>query len=136
MIVHDKCHEWEIRIQELEKELKELKDKKVNNLDIMGRRKLNFYNIKILKKTYYDAIVFYPFVFFADTFENTSKPLLNHEYIHIMQIKKYGFFKYYYLYLKDYFKNLIKYKNHLDAYYNIKFEVEAYENEWNYNYKV
>jgi hypothetical protein len=82
----------------------------------------------------YDAMTVYPFVFHKDV---TPSPVtINHENIHLQQIAKVGVLKFYFLYLYHYLRNLIKYKNHDLAYLNIPYEVEAYDNQENFEYKV
>lgn len=53
--------------------------------------------------------------------------LLVHELIHQKQMDRHGVILFYIIYIKDYIKNLIKYRNHNAAYMNIPFEVEAYD---------
>jgi len=52
--------------------------------------------------------------------------IIKHEAAHVMQIKRLGAFKFYYMYLKEYALNMRKYKfNHMKAYLMISFEQEA-----------
>lgn len=55
-----------------------------------------------------------------------------HELVHFNQIQEAGLIKFYSKYLWDYIKNLIKYRNHKEAYMNIPYEVEAYAEEWEF----
>lgn len=73
------------------------------------------------------AIVLYPFIFFAE--KNPGEILVNHEMIHVEQIKRLGVLKFYYLYLKEYFGMRFKGLDHQHAYHEISFEKEAYENQ-------
>ena len=73
------------------------------------------------------GIVIYPFVFFADS--DPDAVLINHEMIHVNQIKKNGYLVFYFLYLKEYLANRAKGMNHNEAYFAISFEKEAYENQ-------
>ncbi len=68
--------------------------------------------------------------------KNPSRALLNHERIHVDQIKKVGFFKFYLTYLNEYLANRFKGLSHWDAYRKISYEVEAYNNQRNFRYKV
>lgn len=68
-------------------------------------------------------------IYFSITLDKTPKNMLNHEMIHIRQIRENGLVKFYLLYIIYYFFNLLKYRNHMSAYRNIKFEVEAYRDE-------
>lgn len=74
-----------------------------------------------------EGIVLYPFVFFA-----SKKPdiiLINHEMIHVQQIKQLGVFSFYYRYLKEYMHFRRAGLGHWKAYRSISFEVEAYEKQ-------
>ena len=55
--------------------------------------------------------------------------MFQHEMVHQKQMDEYGVLKFYIIYLKDYFLNLVKYRNHDKAYFNIPFEVEAYSQQ-------
>ena len=74
-----------------------------------------------------EGIVLYPFVLFAS--QNPSTTLMNHEMIHVMQIKKHGLMTFYFSYLKQYIKFRIKGLNHQNSYHSISFEIEAYKNQ-------
>lgn len=91
------------------------------------------YLFKAILKNY-EAITIYPFVFYKN--KPLNKLLLNHERIHFDQIQKCGVIKYYLLYIKEYILNRAKGMNHLDAYLNISYEKEAYQNQKNLDYKV
>lgn len=86
------------------------------------------YNFKILPSTI-AAITLYPFIFFRNKKEDVDIYLIVHECTHIYQTRQKYILGFYFLYLFEYFKNLIKYKSHWDAYYNISFEKEARANE-------
>lgn len=51
---------------------------------------------------------------------------LQHELIHSLQMKDLGYLKFYILYLYEWIKLLIKYKNTYQSYKQISFEKEAY----------
>ena len=74
----------------------------------------------------YDGIVLGRHAFFA---KEPNKRILSHEMVHQAQMDRVGVFMFYVIYLKDYVLNLIKYKNHWRAYFNIPFEIEAYSKE-------
>lgn len=59
---------------------------------------------------------------------------INHEKIHTKEIIENFIISFYILYCIFYIINIIKYKNHKEAYRNIPFECEAYENEKDLNY--
>jgi len=69
-------------------------------------------------------------------YEKVAVHTIRHEVIHLNQKKLHGAFKFYAIYLKDYFKNLIKYRDHRTAYRNIPFEVEAYEKQFDTSIKI
>lgn len=59
---------------------------------------------------------------------------LNHEKIHTAQMKELLFIGFYIWYLVEWLCLLIKYKNTHEAYRNIRFEKEAYANQYNLEY--
>lgn len=96
--------------------------------------------IKIISDTLvpkgYSGITLFPFIILrGKTIKRISEDqlqrLINHETTHFYQ--QFGLFIvfFYLLYIIDYIINLIIYKNHHDAYRNIVFEREAYNNEIN-----
>jgi len=79
------------------------------------------------------AITLYPFIFVRrDRAED--KKLLNHEKIHIEQQKELFVIGFYIIYLMDWVRGIINYKNNSTAYYKIRFEQEAYQNDDDLNY--
>ncbi len=92
-----------------------------------------FYNNFIPKLFKYAGITLYPFIFLNMSKKEALKThMLHHELIHFDQIKKQGFFKFYFTYLIDFFKLYQKSKNKFYAYRNIPAEKEAYLNQWEY----
>ncbi len=79
-----------------------------------------------------NAIVLYPFIFFAE--KNPSSELINHELIHVDQIRRHGFMGFYFLYLKEYLSHRKNGQGHDEAYRNISFEKEAYAHQHDLNY--
>lgn len=79
------------------------------------------------------GITLYPFVLIHPDYKD-DKILINHELIHIEQQKELWVIPFYILYAYYYLKNLFKYSNHDDAYFNIPFEQEAYKFEGLHNY--
>jgi len=69
------------------------------------------------------AITLFPFIVFR---EEMNKVTLNHETIHIHQQKELFVLFFYMLYVFDWLKGLIKYQNARKAYFQIRFEQEAY----------
>ncbi|MCU7543339.1 hypothetical protein [Riemerella anatipestifer] len=77
----------------------------------------------------YAAIAVFPFIFLKKKEYQSNRYLLNHEKIHLRQQLELLVFPFYLWYGLNYLWNLIKYKNHREAYRNIIFEQEAYENQ-------
>ena len=74
-------------------------------------------------------ITIYPFIFLMTSKQQAmNDKILNHEYIHILQVRKLGWLKFYSSYILEYAKNLFKYRDMEKAYENISYEVEAYQN--------
>lgn len=69
------------------------------------------------------AITLWPFIFIRD---DGDERLIRHESIHIKQYNELFVVGFLILYLYDWVKGLIKYKDKTKAYYNIRFEQEAY----------
>ena len=89
-----------------------------------------FFKLPLLRN--YEAIVLGYHVFFKRSYLETTRAVIEHELVHIRQINQYGIFKFYLTYIRDYLKNLWKYRNHEKAYLNIPFEIEAYEAQKNF----
>ena len=71
----------------------------------------------------------FPFILVRDKELRLDKRLINHEKIHLRQQLELLVFPFYLWYLVEYFIRLIQYKNAHQAYINISFEREAYEND-------
>lgn len=81
-----------------------------------------------------NAIAVYPFILLKSKDQKQDEVLINHEKIHLRQQIELLILPFYFLYLFNYLINLLKYKNHFQAYYNISFEKEAYRFEKELNY--
>lgn len=79
-----------------------------------------------------EGMALFPFILIKR--RKASKILLNHEQIHLRQQLELGLIPFYLLYLGEYLIKLIIYRNHLEAYFNISFEREAFLNESNLSY--
>jgi len=77
------------------------------------------------------AITLYPLIISKDTMSDVT---LNHERIHLKQQRELWLFGFYFLYILYWLKFLIDGGTCGDAYYNIPFEKEAYENQKSLNY--
>ena len=74
-----------------------------------------------------DAITLFPFIFYS--MPEPSRRLRTHEHVHVRQILQSGVFRFYISYFKEYLRQLAEFRNPNEAYFAIKYEVEAYRNE-------
>ncbi|MBK7149792.1 MAG: hypothetical protein IPH78_13520 [Bacteroidetes bacterium] len=74
----------------------------------------------------YSALAIYPFVIVKNKALATHSELLNHEKIHHRQQVELLILPFYLIYLLNYVFNLLRYKNHEQAYRQIVFEQEAF----------
>jgi len=81
-----------------------------------------------------NAMALYPFMLFKTAELKESKFIINHEKIHFCQQLELLILPFYLLYLLNYLVNLIRFKNHAQAYFNLCFEKEAYLNDYNADY--
>jgi hypothetical protein len=88
-----------------------------------------------IKNLHVGGITFYPFVFLKSGLTpERRKVLVNHEKIHLRQQLELLIIPFYFLYLFNYFINLIIYRKHQPAYRNICFEREAFTFESNQDF--
>lgn len=92
------------------------------------------YWVIILPNLTANAMAVYPFILLKSKDQRQDEVLINHEKIHLQQQIELLIFPFYFLYLFNYLINLLKYKNHFQAYYNISFEKEAYQYEKELSY--
>lgn len=76
----------------------------------------------------------YPFILLKDQQQKDDQVLINHERIHLRQQIELLLILFYLFYVIHYLLNLIRYRNHYLAYFNICFEKEAYACDQNLNY--
>lgn len=81
-----------------------------------------------------NAMALYPFMLFKNQQLKENKLVINHEKIHFCQQLELLIFPFYILYFLNYLVNLIRFKNHDQAYFNLCFEKEAYANDKNADY--
>lgn len=82
---------------------------------------------RLLKVT---GITLYPRIYLADSYEDAQNNfILNHEFIHVAQIRKQGWVKWYLTYLWNYAKMFAIFRNQNEAYLNIPAEAAAYAGE-------
>ena len=79
------------------------------------------------------AITLFPFIILS---EDVDEFTMNHEIIHFEQQKELFVVGFYALYVYDFIRGMIKYKNKDMAYYLIRFEQEAYNYESDLGYIV
>lgn len=60
--------------------------------------------------------------------------MLNHELIHTAQMQELLYLPFYLLYVLEWLIRLAIYRNTKEAYRNISLEIEAYDNQDNFNY--
>lgn len=80
------------------------------------------------------AMALFPFVLLKLQNQSNNAVLLNHEKIHLRQQMELLILPFYVWYLVEYLVRLLQYRNHKNAYLNICFEREAYNNETDLEY--
>jgi hypothetical protein len=93
-----------------------------------------FYIVVSMPILAYGAMAMYPFIFVKRYEYRYDVTLMNHEKIHLRQQLEMLLIPFYIAYLLNYLWNLAYYRNHHQAYMNICFEREAYDNEMDLNY--
>lgn len=81
-----------------------------------------------------NGMALFPFILIRVEGYKNDKQLINHEKIHLWQQLELLVVPFYILYILNYALNLLRYKNHDDAYRNILFEREAYANDADLDY--
>ena len=84
-------------------------------------------NSRLAKFLKVEGIVLYPYI--VCSAKKPSVKTINHELIHILQVKRHGFFRFYFTYLKEYIQFRKSGFKHMEAYLAISFEVEAYSHQ-------
>lgn len=82
----------------------------------------------------YTGLAIYPFIFLKSKSLSNNWVLINHERIHLKQQLELLWVFFFLWYTMEFLFHLIRLRNWNDAYKNISFEKEAYENEGNPNY--
>lgn len=73
------------------------------------------------------AITVYPFIFFADDREAAmDMHIVAHEYVHVLQVRKLGWLRFYWTYLLQYFRQRFAGRSDFEAYMGVNYEIEAY----------
>lgn len=73
-----------------------------------------------------NGMAIFPFIIIKELRMKADPVLVNHERIHFRQQLELLILPFYLLYLLNYLVNLVRYKNHYLAYFNLIFEKEAY----------
>lgn len=89
---------------------------------------------KYLTPRGFRGLTFFPFVFLAHPQDKVNPVFVNHERIHIRQQVELLLVFFYVWYVAEFLVRLVQYRNRRQAYYNISFEREAYQNEKDLNY--
>lgn len=90
--------------------------------------------IVVVKKLPALGLALFPFILLKSAALKNDKIILNHEKIHLRQQLELLILPFYLLYFLHYLINVLRYKNHHQAYLKIIFEREAYQHETNLNY--
>ena len=86
------------------------------------------YDSPICKVLNVGGIVLWPFILYYD--KSPALEVRYHELTHLLQIKRHGVLGFYFLYLLDYLKLRLTGKTHSGAYYALKFEQEAFNDQY------
>lgn len=87
--------------------------------------------VLIWRKLPANGMAIFPFILVREARFKLDPLLINHERIHFRQQLELLILPFFLLYFLNYLFNLIRYKNHYLAYFNIVFEKEAYACERN-----
>ncbi len=82
----------------------------------------------------YVAITLFPVIILKNKYLKKDVVLLNHEKIHLRQQIELLIIGFYIWYVVEFLMRILKYKTWSEAYLNISFEREAYQNENNLDY--
>ena len=80
------------------------------------------------------GMAIFPFILIKKINYKTQQRFIYHEKIHLVQQLEMLLIGFYVLYVLNYLVNLMKYRNHNQAYLNIIFEKEAYTMESDLSY--
>lgn len=90
--------------------------------------------VKFITFNFARAITLYPFIFVRHRHDQADPVLMNHEKIHIRQQAELLVIPFYVWYLLEYISGRVRGKSHVQAYWSISFEREAYAHERNLHY--
>lgn len=80
------------------------------------------------------GMALFPFILVKSHVLKSDKSLINHEQIHLKQQLELLVIPFYVVYLLNYLVNLLRLRNHRQAYLKICFEREAFANELDFDY--
>lgn len=80
------------------------------------------------------GLAIFPFIILKENSLKSNSTLINHEKIHIRQQLELLWVIFFVWYGIEFLVRLIQFKNAYEAYQNISFEKEAYQNDTNLNY--
>lgn len=80
------------------------------------------------------GLAIFPFIILKENSLKSNSTLINHEKIHIRQQLELLWVIFFVWYGIEFLVRLIQFKNTYEAYQNISFEKEAYQNDTNLNY--
>jgi hypothetical protein len=92
------------------------------------------YPVIILPFLRVSGMALFPFILVNSKQMANDRMVIHHEKIHLRQQAELLVIPFYVLYLINYLVNLVFYRDHDKAYFNIVFEREAYANEANEKY--
>lgn len=72
------------------------------------------------------SITLYPFIFIWCARADVPPQMLEHEFVHVRQVRRLGWLRFYASYLWEYLGHLVRLRSHWAAYAEISFEREAY----------
>lgn len=90
--------------------------------------------LTVFNKLPVNAMALFPFIILKNKQQKKDQVLIHHERIHLRQQLELLILPFYIFYLLNYSINLLRYRNHYQAYFNISFEREAYYFEADLNY--
>lgn len=91
-------------------------------------------NVRPLRWLKINGMVLWPFVLYAD--QEPDPVVRNHERIHVEQLAATGVIRFYWSYLKEYFRGRLQGLSHHESYLHISYEREAYEHQHDFLYAV
>lgn len=85
------------------------------------------YNSRLARFLGAGATTLYPFIFFAMSREEADRDrVIDHEFVHVRQVRRLGWLRFYASYLWEYLRAVVKLRKHWEAYYTISYEKEAF----------